>query len=118
MHPPPVNAVRASRCCPPAGSPPAACPAREDPDHRGSAGAIIAPATQPLRPPAHRRVSGLNTASPVDSILDKDNFTLEELLDEDELIQECKSLNARLTAFLKKKETVQKLVRRRRRRGG
>jgi serine/threonine-protein phosphatase 6 regulatory subunit 3 len=46
----------------------------------------------------------------VDSILDKDNYTLEELLDEDELIQECKSLNARLTAFLKKKETVQKLV--------
>ncbi|GAB4814745.1 hypothetical protein N2152v2_001791 [Parachlorella kessleri] len=56
------------------------------------------------------RVSGLNTASPVDSILDKDNFTLEELLDEDELIQECKSLNARLTAFLKKKETVQRLL--------
>lgn len=50
-------------------------------------------------------------ASPVDSILDKDKFTLAELLDEDELIQECKSLNARLTAFLKKKETVQQLVR-------
>lgn len=56
------------------------------------------------------RVTGLNTASPVDSILDKDKFTLAELLDEDELIQECKSLNARLTAFLKKKETVQQLI--------
>ncbi|KAI3432394.1 hypothetical protein D9Q98_003950 [Chlorella vulgaris] len=57
------------------------------------------------------RVSGLNTASPVDSILDKESYSLEELLDEDELIQECKSLNARLTAYLKQKETVNKLVR-------
>ncbi|PSC73252.1 serine threonine-phosphatase 6 regulatory subunit 3-like isoform X1 [Micractinium conductrix] len=57
------------------------------------------------------RVSGLNTASPVDSILDKEAYSLEELLDEDELIQECKSLNARLTAFLKQRETVEKLVR-------
>jgi len=46
----------------------------------------------------------------VDSILDKESYTLEELLDEDELIQECKSLNARLTAYLKQKETVEKLV--------
>jgi serine/threonine-protein phosphatase 6 regulatory subunit 3 len=47
----------------------------------------------------------------VDSILDKEEYTLEELLDEDELIQECKSLNSRLTTFLKQKESVQKLVR-------
>lgn len=32
----------------------------------------------------------------VETILDKDNFTLEELLDEDEIIQECKALNGRL----------------------
>jgi hypothetical protein len=30
----------------------------------------------------------------VDTILDKENFTLEELLDEDEIIQECKALNS------------------------
>jgi serine/threonine-protein phosphatase 6 regulatory subunit 3 len=47
----------------------------------------------------------------VDSILDKEEYTLEELLDEDELIQECKSLNSRLTTFLKQKESVEKLVR-------
>ena len=29
-------------------------------------------------------------------ILDKENFTLEELLDEEEIIQECKALNSRL----------------------
>lgn len=34
--------------------------------------------------------------SQVEAILDKDGFTLEELLDEDEIIQECKSLNGRL----------------------
>lgn len=32
----------------------------------------------------------------VEAILDKDNFTLEELLDEEEVIQECKALNSRL----------------------
>ncbi|KAF8397694.1 hypothetical protein HHK36_016616 [Tetracentron sinense] len=32
----------------------------------------------------------------VESILDKENFTLDELLDEEEIIQECKALNGRL----------------------
>ena len=50
-------------------------------------------------------------ASPIDTILDKEHYTLEDLLDDDELIQECKSLNARLTTFLKHRETVEKLVR-------
>ncbi|KAI8568447.1 hypothetical protein RHMOL_Rhmol02G0200200 [Rhododendron molle] len=42
------------------------------------------------------RMAGLSTASPVETIMDKENFTLEELLDEDEIIQECKALNSRL----------------------
>lgn len=32
----------------------------------------------------------------VEAILDKEDFTLEELLDEEEIIQECKALNSRL----------------------
>lgn len=32
----------------------------------------------------------------VDTILDKDKYSLEELLDEDEIIQECKAINSRL----------------------
>jgi hypothetical protein len=32
----------------------------------------------------------------VESVLDKDVYSLEELLDEDDIIQECKSLNGRL----------------------
>lgn len=47
----------------------------------------------------------------MDAILDKDDYTLEDLMEEDELIQECKALNARLTSFLKQKDTVEKLVR-------
>lgn len=36
----------------------------------------------------------------VESVLDKENFTLEELLDEEEIIQECKALNSRLINLL------------------
>ncbi|CAN1226665.1 Serine/threonine-protein phosphatase 6 regulatory subunit 3 [Linum grandiflorum] len=56
------------------------------------------------------RMAGLSTASPVETILDKDNFTLEELLDEDEIIQECKALNGRLINFLREKAQVEKLI--------
>ncbi|KAF8783588.1 hypothetical protein HU200_000526 [Digitaria exilis] len=47
----------------------------------------------------------------VDTILDKENFTLEELLDEDEIIQECKALNTRLINFLRDKAQVEQLLR-------
>ena len=33
------------------------------------------------------RVAGFTQPSPIETILDKENFTLEELLDEDDLIQ-------------------------------
>ncbi|KAG2625327.1 hypothetical protein PVAP13_3KG206043 [Panicum virgatum] len=57
------------------------------------------------------RMTGLSAASPVDTILDKENFTLEELLDEDEIIQECKALNTRLINFLRDKSQVEQLLR-------
>ncbi|XP_056175542.1 uncharacterized protein LOC115687227 isoform X2 [Syzygium oleosum] len=57
------------------------------------------------------RMAGLSTASPVETILDKDNYTLEELLDEDEIIQECKALNNRLINFLREKLQVEQLLR-------
>ncbi|XP_057763885.1 uncharacterized protein LOC130985117 [Salvia miltiorrhiza] len=56
------------------------------------------------------RMAGLSTASPVETILDKDDFTLEELLDEDEIIQECKALNGRLINFLRERAKVKQLV--------
>ncbi|KAG9439127.1 hypothetical protein H6P81_019292 [Aristolochia fimbriata] len=57
------------------------------------------------------RMAGLSTASPVESILDKDTYTLEELLDEDEIIQECKALNGRLINFLRERAQVEQLLR-------
>ncbi|XP_020102860.1 serine/threonine-protein phosphatase 6 regulatory subunit 3-B isoform X2 [Ananas comosus] len=57
------------------------------------------------------RMTGLSTASPVDAILDKENFKLEELLDEDEIIQECKALNTRLINFLRDRPQVEQLLR-------
>lgn len=57
------------------------------------------------------RMAGLSTASPVETILDKENYTLEELLDEDEIIQECKALNGRLINFLRERSQVEQLLR-------
>ncbi|CAL9078926.1 unnamed protein product [Musa textilis] len=57
------------------------------------------------------RMTGLSQASPVDAILDKENFTLEDLLDEDEIIQECKALNTRLLNFLRGKAQLEQLLR-------
>ncbi|KAG7568355.1 Armadillo-type fold [Arabidopsis thaliana x Arabidopsis arenosa] len=57
------------------------------------------------------KLASLSASSPVESILDKDSFTLEELLDEEEIIQECKALNSRLINFLRDKTQVEKLLR-------
>ncbi|XP_074558374.1 uncharacterized protein LOC141814331 isoform X2 [Curcuma longa] len=57
------------------------------------------------------RMSSFSQGSPVESILDRENFTLEDLLDEDEVIQECKAQNTRLVDFLKEKSQVEKLLR-------
>jgi hypothetical protein len=55
----------------------------------GRAAALFRPRLRsPLVPPP--------TKPTPQQILSKDSFTLEELLDEDDLIQECKSLNERL----------------------
>ena len=48
--------------------------------------------------------------SSVDQILDKERFTLDELLGASEIIQETQSLNGRLIAFLNKPETVSQLL--------
>ncbi|KAG1666584.1 hypothetical protein FOA52_000551 [Chlamydomonas sp. UWO 241] len=57
------------------------------------------------------KVPGFSQPSPVEQILDKDEYTLEELLDEDDIIQECKSLNGRLIAFLRERSSVDQLLR-------
>lgn len=39
----------------------------------------------------------------VETILDKENYTLEELLNEEEIMQECKALNGHLINFLRER---------------
>jgi serine/threonine-protein phosphatase 6 regulatory subunit 3 len=39
---------------------------------------------------------GFNPVSTIDQLLEKEDLKLEELLDEEDLLQECKSQNVRL----------------------
>lgn len=57
-------------------------------------------------------ITGISFESPVNDILDKGDgaFTLEDLLQEDDLLQEIKSRNNRLLDFLESENTVAKLV--------
>ena len=55
-------------------------------------------------------ISGISFASPLNDILDKESFTLEELLQEDELLQEIKGRNSRLIEFLTRDDIVEKIL--------
>ncbi|KAK1435141.1 hypothetical protein QVD17_00901 [Tagetes erecta] len=57
------------------------------------------------------KLASMSSSSPVENILDKENFTLEELLDEEDIIQECKALNSRLIDFLRDRGQVENLLR-------
>eukprot|EP00798_Chlamydomonas_sp_ICE-L_P020051 gene20051-26768_t len=62
------------------------------------------------------KVAGFSQPSPIEHILDKCTpgadcqAILEELLEEDDIIQECKSMNGRLIAFLRERSTVEQLL--------
>jgi len=56
------------------------------------------------------RTFGFTTISPVETILDREQYTLEELLDEEELLQETKAQNKKLIPFLTKLETLERLI--------
>ncbi|XP_065599926.1 serine/threonine-protein phosphatase 6 regulatory subunit 2 isoform X1 [Cyrtonyx montezumae] len=52
----------------------------------------------------------LNTASHVDKLLDKEDVTLHELMDEDDILQECKAQNRKLLDFLCQQHCMEELV--------
>ncbi|SPQ24321.1 e694f99e-eba5-4cb5-92d3-e40d5bec2b88 [Thermothielavioides terrestris] len=56
------------------------------------------------------RFSGYANVSAIDSILERDNFQLEELLDEGDLVQELKQHNAKLIEYLRNPEVLDKLL--------
>lgn len=53
---------------------------------------------------------GLQSRSPIDTLLEKETCTLEEILDEDDVLQEAKAHNSKLVAFLAKVENATKLI--------
>ncbi|XP_060570652.1 serine/threonine-protein phosphatase 6 regulatory subunit 3-like isoform X2 [Ruditapes philippinarum] len=53
----------------------------------------------------------LLTTSHIDTLLDKEEVTLHELMDEDDILQECKAQNRKLINFLVLPENMEELVR-------
>ncbi|KAI9205622.1 SIT4 phosphatase-associated protein-domain-containing protein [Polychytrium aggregatum] len=51
-----------------------------------------------------------NAASAIDTLLEKEGVTLDELMEEEELLQECKAHNTKLIDFLCKPESLTKLL--------
>jgi SIT4-associating protein SAP185/190 len=56
------------------------------------------------------RFGGYANVSTIDTILERDNFQLEELLDESDLVQELKQHNARLVEYLRDPKVLEKLL--------
>ncbi|XP_064446485.1 serine/threonine-protein phosphatase 6 regulatory subunit 2 isoform X10 [Mirounga angustirostris] len=52
----------------------------------------------------------LNTTSHVDKLLDREDVTLRELMDEDDILQECKAQNQKLLGFLCRQRCMEELV--------
>ncbi|KAM4553454.1 serine/threonine-protein phosphatase 6 regulatory subunit 2 isoform 3-T3 [Fundulus diaphanus] len=53
----------------------------------------------------------LHTSSHLEALLDKEDVTLAELMDEDDVLQECKAQNRRLLQFFCQDQCMQELVR-------
>ncbi|CAN0058980.1 unnamed protein product, partial [Scytosiphon promiscuus] len=54
--------------------------------------------------------AGFAFVSPINDILDKDTFTLEEILAQDDVLQEVKSLNIKLVDFLSKESSIREMM--------
>ncbi|TFY55298.1 hypothetical protein EVJ58_g8333, partial [Rhodofomes roseus] len=53
---------------------------------------------------------GFHNASTIDSLLDKEDVSLEAILDEDDLLQECKAQNTRLVNYFQRMDVLQRLL--------
>lgn len=52
---------------------------------------------------------GFASTSTLDTLLDKPGLTIEDLLDEDDLLQECKAQNGKLVDFLSQTRVIKRL---------
>ena len=53
---------------------------------------------------------GFHACSAIDTLLDKPDVTLEEILGEDDLLQECKAHNTKLIEYLRDPNILSKLL--------
>ncbi|KAJ7633140.1 SIT4 phosphatase-associated protein-domain-containing protein [Roridomyces roridus] len=53
---------------------------------------------------------GFHNASAIDSLLDKEDVSVESILDEDDLLQECKAQNTRLIDYFQRVDVLQRLL--------
>lgn len=53
---------------------------------------------------------GFHACSAIDTLLDKPDVTLEEILSEDDLLQECKAHNTKLIEYLRDPNILSKLL--------
>jgi len=53
---------------------------------------------------------GFNSGSGIESLLDKEDVALENILDEDDLLQECKTQNTRLIEYFQRLDVLQRLL--------
>eukprot|EP00004_Rigifila_ramosa_P018979 TRINITY_DN478_c0_g1_i1.p1 TRINITY_DN478_c0_g1~~TRINITY_DN478_c0_g1_i1.p1 ORF type:complete len:608 (-),score=164.29 TRINITY_DN478_c0_g1_i1:100-1923(-) len=53
---------------------------------------------------------GFHAPSAIDTILEREDFTIEDLLDEEDFLQECKQLNKQLIVHLSQPTTLEKLI--------
>jgi hypothetical protein len=53
---------------------------------------------------------GFHNGSSIDSLLDKEDVSLETILDEDDLLQECKAQNTRLIDYFQRSDVLQRLL--------
>lgn len=52
----------------------------------------------------------LHSSSHIDTLLEREDVTLKELMDEEDVLQECKAQNRKLIEFLLKSECLEDLV--------
>lgn len=53
---------------------------------------------------------GFHNGSAIDSLLDKEDVALEAILDEDDLLQECKAQNTRLIDYFERVDVLHRLL--------
>src|SRR6267154_6613572 len=69
---------------------------------------LISSPVRSLKPVGSR--FGFHNGSSIDGLLDKEDVSLEAILDEDDLLQECKAQNTRLIDYFQRVDVLKRLL--------